>query len=142
MSRTRTGTLVLILVGVVAIALALGRFLERPPAGGLTTGAASLPPVFAFASYSDVVKAMRQHRITAADVDIATGKTTLVYRDQTMAKAELPVQDGTLLRELSDSGADVTVVGTPGGSGGGSEHRSGGGLLASLIAWLLGGGAS
>jgi cell division protease FtsH len=136
----RTRTLVLLLLIVVAVPVALAAAFAGPMGGqaaeapGTSADGTRMPvpasaPETQSTTYSDVVRAMHQGRIADATVDAATGKSEIVFKDGSNATAVLPVQDGSLLRELADAGAEVTVKG--------GKDSGSGSLLSALLPPLL-----
>jgi cell division protease FtsH len=70
------------------------------------------------ATYSEVLRAMHERRVRTVDVDDTTGVAKIGFSNGTSARAILPLDDGTLLRQLADGGAAVTVKERKTGSGG------------------------
>jgi len=136
-SHWRTRTLVLIVIAVVGVPIALAAAFGGPATEQTQTAQparTAAPKPTPSMTYSEVVTAMDQGRISAARIDAGTGEAQLTLKDASQANAVLPVQDASLLRELAESGADVSVDGDQGGKGGGSLL---GALLPPLIIFLL-----
>jgi cell division protease FtsH len=87
-----------------------------PPAERAATATAA-PPV---SSYSELVRAMNAGDVRTVTLDAGTGNADVTYEDGTAARVVLPIEDGTLVRQLAESGATVTVEGERGGGGEGS----------------------
>jgi cell division protease FtsH len=130
--------LILILVAIVAATVALAVAFGGSPsrqaeqAQPIRGTAVAAPERTPSTTYSDVVRAMRQGRIADATVDGGTGRSEIVFKDGSSATAVLPVQDGSLLRELAESGAEVTVKGSQGGT-----DRTAASVLSALLPPLV-----
>jgi cell division protease FtsH len=76
-------------------------------------------------TYSGLVRAMENHEVTSVVVDGGTGKATVLLDNGLASEVVLPVADGELLRQLTASGATVTVK---------EPHTRSGSSIVSLIA--------
>jgi cell division protease FtsH len=130
----RTTTLVAMLLLVAFVPVLVAALLHSSPAAVSTNPATASAPKPALqvaeATYSDVVRAMHEGRIRTAVVNAGNGKADLTFSDGSRARAVLPQDDGTLLRDLTNVGATVTIEGHAGGSSGGSAL---GALLPLLV---------
>jgi cell division protease FtsH len=132
--RTAALVVLLIAIAVVPVMLAsafhVGASSTSPLNPRLPQRQAATPPA-ADTPYSDVLDAMHERRIRSATVNTQTGKADLVFTSGQLGKTELPLDDGTFLRDLAASGAAVTLTGRwNGGSTSGS-------LLDALLPMLI-----
>jgi cell division protease FtsH len=86
-------------------------------------------------TYSGLVNEMEQKRVVSAVVDVGTSKAKVLYRDGRFVEVALPPDNGALLRQLTASGAAVSIEGKPASSGGGSS--TGGSILMALLTPLI-----
>jgi len=132
----RTTTLIGILLLVAAVPVVIGAFVHTSPAAAPASmnprlpNAASTMPV-AEATYSDVVDAMHDERIRTVEMDVSSGKAEIDFWNGTRATAVLPQDDGTLLRDLANAGAAVTIRGERNGG------EAGGSFLGSVLPILF-----
>src|SRR5262249_454848 len=75
------------------------------------------------ASYSTLVNAVSSGQVQTLTVDQRTGKATATYRSGAFAAVMLPTDDAGLLRQVAETGADVTLNPS-------DPHGSGGSMLA------------